>query len=50
MQLLLSSDVKRSVIVTGVQSVIARDIVLYKKAFNLYNFTMLSDINNFRGV
>lgn len=50
MQLSLPSDVKRSVIVTGVQGVIARDILLYKKAFNLHNFTMLQGGKNFRGV
>lgn len=50
MQLSLPSDVEKLVVVAGVQGVIDRDIVLYKKAFNLHNFTILHDRNDFGGV
>ena len=50
MQLSLPSGVERSVVVTGAQSVMDRDIAAYKKAFGLHNFTISHDRNNFGGV
>ena len=50
MHMSLPSGVERSVVVTGAQSVVNRDIAAYKKAFGLFNFTLSHDQSNFGGV
>lgn len=41
---------ERSVVVTGAQSVVNRDIAAYEKAFGLLNFTVSRDQSNFGGM
>ena len=50
MQLSLPRGMDRAAVITGALNVIDRDTPLYRKAFELHNFTVIHNKNNFKGV